>query len=207
MGWVTKDGGASLRTIWNILVFVLILLLFAVLNTLVHELGHCFTIDALGGECEGIYFMPGIRVWPLTTFGQSSPYAGELSPAFTVFSKSAPTDQANGLALLMGSGSTAILSLLALVGLYDLRPRGWLRFPLLAQSFMFLDLLFYTILPRWFGLRHLFFIGGDTPEPLNGAIAMGVSESAFITGVLVYSAVMVVGCARYIWKSTLRRAH
>ncbi len=195
-----------MKTIGNILVFVLVLVLFAVLNTFLHELGHCFTIDALGGKCEGIYFMPGIRVWPLTAFGQPYPYAWEPYPAFTVYSESAPTDQGDGLVSLMGSGSTAILSLLALVGLYDLRPRGWLRFPLLAQSFMFLDLLFYTILPRWFGLRHLFFIGGDYPEPLNGALAMGISESAFIAGVLTYSAFMLVGCVGYIWKSAQRRA-
>jgi hypothetical protein len=72
----------------------------------------------------------------------------------------------------------------------------------IAQSLMFLDLLFYVILPRWFGLRHLFFIGGDSPEPLNGAIKMGINESIFIAGVLVYSSLMAAGCARYIWQST-----
>ncbi len=194
-----------MKAIWNALVFVLVLGLFAVLNTFLHELGHCFTMEAVGGKCDGIYIMPGIRVWPLAAIGQPSPYTDEPFPAFTVYAEMAATDQANGLASLMGSGTTAILSLLALVGLYDLRPQGWLRFPLLAQSFMFLDLLFYTILPRWFGLRHLFIIGGDTPEPLNGAIRMGISESTFIAGVLIYSGLMAAGCLGYIWKNLKRR--
>jgi hypothetical protein len=63
---------------------------------------------------------------------------------------------------------------------------------------MFLDLLFYTILPRWFGLRHFFFIGGDYPEPLDGAIQMGIPESRFIAGILIYSALMIAGCLRYV---------
>jgi hypothetical protein len=106
----------------------------------------------------------------------------------------------------MGSGSTAIISMLALVGLYDLHPRGWVRFPLLAQSFMFLDLPFYTLLPHWFGLPHLFFIGGNTPEPLDGALAMGIPEPAFIAGVLIYSAAMLAGCLGYVWNSMKGRA-
>lgn len=195
-----------MKTFWNILIFVLVLGLFVVVNTFVHEFGHCLTIDAVGGECDGVYLMPGVRVWPLTAFGQPYPYAWDNYIGLTVYAQAAPTDQARGLVSVMGSGSVAIISLLALVGLYVFRPQGWLRFPLLAQSFMFPDLLFYTILPHWFGLRHLFFIGGDTPEPLNGAIKMGISESAFITAVLVYSAFMLVGCLGYVWKSVQRRA-
>lgn len=194
-----------MKTFWNILIFVLILGLFVVINTFVHEFGHCFTMDAVGGKCDSIYVMPGVRIWPLITFGQPSS-GWDNFIALTSYAQGAATDRANGLVSLMGSGSVALLSLLSLVGLYVFRPQGWLRFPLLAQSFMFLDLLFYTILPRWFGLRHMFFIGGDTPEPLNGAIRMGIPESTFIAGVLIYSAFMLVGCLGYVWKSVQRRA-
>lgn len=193
-----------MKTIRNILVFVLVLGLFAVINILVHELGHCFTIDAVGGKCDGIYVMPGVKVWPLTALGQPYPDQWEKFIALTFYSKFAPTERRRGLVFLMGSSSTAILSLLALIGLYIFRPQNWLRFPLLAQSFMFLDLLFYTTLPHWFGLRHLFFIGGDTPEPLNGAIKMGVPEPMFIAGVLIYSGLMIVGCLAYVWQSVQR---
>ena len=193
-----------MKTFWNILIFVLVLGLFAVLNTFVHELGHCFTIDSVGGECEGVYVMPRTKVWPLAEFGQPYPDAWDDYIGLTVYAKAAPTEQASGFVSLMGSGSVAALSLLALFGLYIFRPQGWIRFPLLAQSFMFLDLLFYTILPHWFGLRHFFFIGGDTPEPLNGAIKMGIPGSTFIVGVLIYSALMLVGSLAYVWQSAKR---
>jgi hypothetical protein len=195
-----------MKTIGYILVFVLVLGLFAILNTLVHEFGHCFTVEIVGGECESIYVMPGVQVWPLTGFGQAYPSLWEKYIALTYYAEIAPTEQSRGLTSLMGSGSVAILSLLALLGLYLFRPHNWLRLSLLAQSFMFPDLLFYTILPHWFGLRHMFFIGGNTPEPLNGAIRMGISESVFIGGVLIYSAFMLLGCLVYIWKSATRRA-
>jgi hypothetical protein len=148
--------------------------------------------------------MPGIKVWPLTGFGQR--YSGSWNNYFglTQFSQSASTEWAHGLVFLMGSGAVTILSLLALIGLCAFRPKGWVRFPLLAQSLMFLDLLFYTILPRWFRLRHFFFIGGDYPEPLNGAILMGIPESVFIAGVLIYSALITAGCLRYVWQSAKR---
>jgi hypothetical protein len=191
-----------MKAIRSTLVFLLVLGLITLTNVLVHEFGHCLTINAVGGKCEGVYVMPGVRAWPLTAFGE--PYSGAWGKAIgrVSYDQGAPTLQADGLASVMGSGSVAALSLLALVGLYIFHPRGWARFPLLAQSLMFLDLLFYVILPHWFGLRHLFFIGGASPEPLNGAINMGIRESVFIAGVLIYSALMTAGCAGYIWQST-----
>ena len=187
----------------NILVFILVLGLVALFNLLLHEFGHCITMDAVGGDCDGVYVTPGIKVWPLKGLGQR--YSGSWNNYFglTHFSQSAPNEWTDGLVFLMGSGAVAVLSLLALVVLYAFRPKGWVRFPLLAQSLMFLDLLFYTILPRWFGLRHFFFIGGDYPEPLDGAIQMGIPESTFITGFLVYSVLMTAVCLRYV----LREMH
>jgi hypothetical protein len=195
-----------MKTIKNILVFVLVLGLFAVINLIVHELGHCYTIDAVGVKCDGVYVMPGVKIWPLAGFGQPYPDPWEKNIGLTLYAQSAPTEQASGFVSLMGSGLVAVLSLLALFGLFIFRPQGWVRFPLLAQSLMFLDLLFYTILPHWFGLRHFFFIGGDSPEPLNGGIKMGIPESMFIAGVLIYSGLMIVGCLAYAWQSAQRRA-
>jgi hypothetical protein len=83
-----------------------------------------------------------------------------------------------------------------LFGLLIFRPQGWGRFPLLAQSFMFLDLLFYTILPHWFGLRHFFFIGGDTPKPLNGA-SKEAPESMFSSGVSLFRLILMA-----VWRTS-----
>lgn len=190
-----------MKTIWNSLIFLLVLGLIALVNLLVHEFGHCITINKVGGQCEGVYVMPGFKIWPLTAFGDQFIGVWDNAIGRARYNELAPTVQENGLASVMGSGSVAALSLLALIGLYIFQPQGWARFPLLAQSLMFLDLLFYVILPRWFGLRHFFFIGGDSPEPLEGAINMGIDESTFIAGVLIYSALMTGGCARYAWQS------
>jgi hypothetical protein len=192
-----------MKVVWNSLVFLSVLGLITLTNLLVHEFGHCLTINAVGGICEGIYVIPGVKVCPLTAFGEPYPGTWDNIVGRTSYAQSAPTVQASGLVSVMGSGSVAVLSLLALAGLYIFHPQGWVRFPLLAQSLMFLDLLFYVILPRWFGLRHLFFIGGDSPEPLNGAIKMGIHESTFIAAVLIYSAMMSAGCAGYIRQSTI----
>lgn len=193
-----------MKSVWNTLTFLLVLVLFAGINLVVHELGHCYTIDTVGGKCVAVYVMPGVQIWPLREFGQRYPELWDDYAGLTLYGKTAPTEPARGFVSLMGSGSVAALSLLALFGLYIFRPRGRKQFPLLAQSFMFLDLLLYTILPRWFGFRHFFFIGGITPEPLNGAIKMGIPESMFITGVLTFSVLMFIGCLAYVWQSVRR---
>lgn len=73
------------------------------------------------------------------------------------------------------------------------------RLGLFIQSWMFLDLLTYTILPEWFGLRHFFFIGGSTPEPLDGTAQMGIARETFIAFVLVFSALMTLGCLAAVY--------
>lgn len=179
------------------LVFLVVLGLVAVLNLLIHEFGHCITIDRVGGECEGVYVYPGVKIWPLSEWADEYPGTWSNYVGLALYARPAPTEYMDGLVSLMGSGSTAIASFLALVGLYIFRPRGGVRTLLLAQSVMFIDLLTYTILPRWFGLPHFFFIGGTDPEPLEGAIQMGIPESTFIAAVLIFSLLMSVGSLRY----------
>ena len=107
----------------------------------------------------------------------------------------------------MGSGSTALLSLIALLTLWIMEPRGWWRILLLVQSLFFGDLLFYTILPEWFNLRHFFFAGGNYPEPLEGAVKMGFARGDVIMSVLVFSGVMFVGWLGYVWRSAKQARH
>ena len=180
------------------LVFLIVLGLVAFLNLLVHEFGHCLTINAVGGECGGVYVYPGVKIFPLNELGQKYDKAWEGAIGLTNYASPPPTERARGIVSLMGSGSVAILSLLALVTLYVFHPHKGMRTLLLAQSIMFLDLLTYTILPRWFGLPHFFIVGGTDPEPLDGAVQMGVPESTFIAAVLIFSLFMVIGLARYV---------
>jgi len=118
-----------MKTFRNILVFVLVLGLFALINLLVHELGHCFTIDSVGGKCEGVYVMPRTKVWPLAEFGQPYPDAWDNYIGLTVYAKAAPTEQASGFVSLMGSGSVAHCRCwLCLVCIFSV-PRAGYDFP------------------------------------------------------------------------------
>jgi len=196
------------RTVYSVrerlrssLVFLLVLGLVAPLNLLLHEIGHCITIDAVGGKCGGIYFYPGVKIYPLNELGREFDGAWETAVGATTYDQPAPTEEARGLVSLMGSGTTASLSLLALLVLYIFRPRRGIRTLLLAQSLMFLDLLTYTVLPHWFDLPHFFVVGGKSPEPLNGAVLLGISESEFITGVLVFSLLMTAGLVRFVTRN------
>ena len=38
--------------------------LVGVVGLLVHELGHGFTAEVLGGKFVGLYVMPGVQIWP-----------------------------------------------------------------------------------------------------------------------------------------------
>lgn len=184
-----------------ILLFVAVAVI-AVLNLLIHEFGHCITVDHVGGKCEGVYVPPGMKVWPPSGVGDPYPYPDKWNNAMgmALYDESAPTAETRGFVSFMGSGSTAILSLIALLALWILEPRGWGRNLLMIQSLFFGDLLFYTILPEWFGLRHFFLVGGDYPEPLEGAVRMGFERGHVIIGVLIFSGVMFTGWLAYVWK-------
>lgn len=178
----------------NSLLLILLLCAVLVFNLLAHEFGHCLTMTAFGGTCDSVHAMPGIQVWPLSEFGRLDVENWSGSIAWTYLSGELPSIWHDGLVSLMGSGSTAIISVLALIILWVFRFPKWVTWGLFFQSWLFLDILTYTILPEWFGLRHFFFIGGTSAEPLYGAIRMGIARDTFIVFVLIFSALMIVGC-------------
>lgn len=189
-----------MKTILNFFALFLIFCMVLFFNLLAHEFGHCLTMNAVGGGCSGVYILPGIQVWPPGEFGQAylAPWPGYIGMA--VYSDMPPSMWHSGLVSLLGSGSTALLSMLALVALWMFHLPKWARWPLFFQSWMFLDLLTYTILPEWFGLQHFFFIGGYTPEPLDGAAQMGLAQEIFIALVLVFSALMTAGALAALYQ-------
>jgi len=163
----------------------------------VHELGHGITTQVLGGQFKGLYVFPGVQVWP----SPGRPYDGEWG--LDVGQVDAEPGEGwgewqRGLVLLMGSGSTMMLAALAFVTLWLLRPKGWLSYVLIAEALLYLDILFYTIMPEWFGLRHWVFIGGRYPEPLEGAEMMGCPRMLFLMFILLTSALMTLGVAKYV---------
>jgi hypothetical protein len=190
-----------MRTLRTILLVIPFFLVLAFLAMFLHELGHGLTAVALGGKFDSLYFIPGIQIWP--HFGQ--PFNGQWNHyiAATFFSYGAnwgANSWQDGLVAFMGSGTNAILALVALIALLVFHPRNWLRYPLLAEALMFLDLTLYSSLPL-FGLRHFVLWGGYKPEPLLGAEQMGLPEWAFLTLVGLLSMLMLWG-----WIKALRTA-
>ena len=186
----------SRRLRWvTLFAFALILVLVFVLATLIHEIGHGLTAEILGGKFLNFYIYPGIQVWP--DFGH--PYTGnwDNSLAYMYYDYGPgwqPDGWQNGFVLLMGSGTNLLLATIAIVLLWLFRPTGLLRLFLIAESIMFLDIVFYTFLPL-LGLRHFFFIGGKIPEPLDGAMLIGSSRPVFLTAVfallILYTLIIV----------------
>lgn len=178
--------------------FFILLLVVALAGLFVHELGHGLTAMALGGKFTALYTFPGIQVWP--DFGQKYPgdWAGYIGMArYSYGSNWEPDGWQTGLVTLMGSGSNLLLAALALGFLWGFRPRGKLRFLLVAEAIMFVDLPLYTFLPL-VGLRHFFIIGGSSPEPLEGALQLGFPPGLFVGLVGGVSVLMGWGLIRHV---------
>ena len=145
---------------------------------LLHEAGHAGTAQALTGiECQ-IYIWPGIEIYPQFGSDQLMPWnAKSLALTKVVVPDSAATLQRvldhNNLILFMGSGFTQLLSLLSLLAISLLRPKGILRRLLIAGALLHIDMLSYTVFPL-FHLRHLLFWGGNHSETLMALGAVGI---------------------------------
>jgi hypothetical protein len=141
-----------------------------------------------------MFVWPGTQVWPISDFGAEfgkGEWGGALGRA-TTECRGVREDVVwqSGLIKLMGSGTNMILATLSLIGLWMFHPGGWLRYFLVAEALLFGDILLYTILPEWFDLPHFFFVGGESPEPLDGAALLGWSRPGFIMTILLLSMVL-----------------
>jgi hypothetical protein len=176
--------------------FLACLGLLALAAFFVHELGHAFTAVALGGQFYRLYVWPGIELWP--ELGQPYPqeWAGNIGLTSMEFADHWGEWQ-RGLVYLMGSGSNMLLAAAALAALWIFKPAGLLRSVLFAETIMFIDLPMYTFLPL-VGLRHYIFAGGETPEPLDGAVRMGIPGWAFVLAVGLVTLLMLWGQYRFL---------
>jgi hypothetical protein len=181
--------------------FALMLLGVWIVAALVHELAHGLTAQALGGHFAWLYIWPGIEVLP----HPGRLYQGEwgTSIAKTAYGLGPGWQEGGwqeGLVWLMGSASNLILAALALGALWRLRPAGWTRRLLVAETLMVEDLFLYVVFPEFFGLRHYVVYGGVRPEPVDGAVMLGCPRWAASTLVLIASALLIGGLAAYLWR-------
>jgi len=191
-----------LKKIFQVLLLVILFGLVSVVSLLIHELGHCFTMDAVGGRCAAVYVLPGVQVWPLSDFGAPAEEPWGNYFGRTIYAEPAPGPFEEGMVKLMGSGSVALISTLAMLALAIIRVKGWPGIILLIQGLFFLDIVTYTILPHFFDLPHFFIWGGTTPEPLDGALLMGIPEDYFILGVVAYGVFMLIGWIENFYQLT-----
>lgn len=171
---------------------------------LVHEAGHAVSAMYATDGVVQVHVWPGYELYP--EFG--NPTRGEWprgSPAVTIVaprpSASVTHDPASfrvfttdknvmyrlqhhlGLISLMGTVATTLVALVALSLISLLRPKGLLMWCLVAGSQLHLDMLTYAFLPTFLGARHLYFLGGELPEPVNALSALGFPEGVSLTAI------------------------
>lgn len=196
MAETPKNPPDDLKPIPMWLAFSFVFWPLAFVGLVVHELAHGLTAHALGGEFLALWVFPGIELWP--DFG--APYDGTFTYFGLVRYLSGPgwADTERGWATLMGSGSTFVVGVVALIALLSIRPRNrWLRYLLISLALWYLDMLTYTVFPQ-LGLPHWIIVGGRTPEPVIGAERLGVDRTLFTVAVVFVCAGMSAALWRYL---------
>lgn len=186
---------------------------YIILTIFIHEAGHAITGKILGLGNPIIYVWPGVELYP--NFGLPNPddtwpenalayvsFMSETKPLVVEFSENTkslslnPTlkftstlsnkvGTSNPIVGFMGSGTTYLISLFCTVYLWLFNPKGSFRNCIVLGTFLFYDLLFYTVFPIFFGVSHLVLIGGDKAEPIIHLAKMGVPIWISVTLVIV----------------------
>jgi hypothetical protein len=191
----------------TIIVFLGILGTAWAASLLIHELEHRLTAQILGGRVTQLNVWPGIQVWP----NPGQPVDGEWGTSIASIAYTyGPTWGEDGgwqdpVVGIMGSGINLLLAALALASLWLFRPQGWLRPLLLAESLMFVDLLFYALLPELFGLPHYLILGGGIPEPIDNAELLGFPRWGGMLLTVLVSALMAWGWVAYVRRHPAQR--
>ena len=175
-----------MRTSLRLIVGAAVLLAVLPLAAIVHEGGHVAAGAAVGRVLREIAVLPGLRLYPAVGWTE---WDGWIARVIQI----KPTNEsprADGFVDVMGAGSTALVAYVAAALAWWQRPRGpWLFFTLVVLAVFGGDLLAYGTLPR-LGLRHALFIGGESPEPRDGALALGIPGWAFDSFLAVHAATL-----------------
>ena len=192
---------------------ICVALIYFIISVLIHELGHGIAGKILAMGQLVIAVWPGFEIfpemgalnnikhWPGSAVAVVSfiPEVKSLSvdihrefnsyiikPILNIQHSSVLYDQNRvAVVLLMGSGTTYLISLLCTIFLWLCSPEGILRKVCVFGVFMFYDLLCYSIFPVFFDLRHLIFIGGKLPEPVIALAQLGMPSETAVTFIVI----------------------
>jgi hypothetical protein len=201
----------------NALIAVLTIPIIFILSVLIHEYGHALGAKVVGVDNLKIYISPGYELtpefgepygkpWPdgAIAFGYFVPRANlnitikkdlfaDLAavPVLNIQSfqtKYIPiTDNQYGVIALMGSALNLLISFVSALFIYKFKPKGLWFFIAASGTFLFYDILFYTIFPTFLNLPHLVFWGGKVAEPIVALSKLGVDSNISVTIILLLS--------------------
>ena len=204
----------------RILLLASLLFFYFLASVLIHEAGHAFTGVIFGLGTPIINIWPGIELFPSfgatvsTTAwpGSSVAYVSfipetprfviefpeiaqslKLNPELKVVTKSTSQEDAFlSIVGLMGSGTTYLASLFSTLYLYFIKPKGVYRALTACGTFLFYDILCYTVFPVFFEMPHLIFMGGIYPEPIICLVNIRFSYEIAVALVLGICAAQIV---------------
>lgn len=205
--------------------------LYFILTVLTHEIGHAVTGKAVGLGTPIIHVWPGIQLYPdfgatLSSDDLHKRFVASVSflpesknlmldfPKQHEFWNLTPTiklsskrphheDSSSSFVGFMGSGTTYFFSVVCIIFLLMFKPKGVLRNLIVLGSFLFYDILCYTVLPVFFGAPHLIVIGSNEPEPINAMVAMGIPFDVSVTLVIALCLIQVCVLVRIAKKERL----
>ncbi len=161
-----------------------------------HELGHALVAQLLGARIA-MFNVLGMQWYPRLEWMPEIGYGGYVYWF-------APADRTiHWLIVLAGSTSTLLIACTAVIGLTLLPVRGLARTALAVLSLYFLD-GFVHLLPvlglNWLGNNSRFI--KSFAEAYTAAVALGIPGAAYISFVLLTSALIVLLLARALFKPT-----
>lgn len=158
-----------------------------------HEGAHAITAVAFGGAVKQIAVIPGIQLFPQCRIIPWDSSLGSVSMTVP------GTKRALGCIDLAGSLSTAFTGFLLLLLSWMISNNHRVSLRLLIAGIIFCsDLLLYSVLPLA-GLKHYLFVGGSSPEPLDGFLQLGGTHLVYgvlLAGFTIVVAALVVQTVR-----------
>lgn len=178
----------------RILLLASLMFFYFLASVLIHEAANAFTGVIFGLGAPIINIWPGIELFP--RFVIEFPEIAEslkLNPELKVVTKNTSQEGAFlPIVGLMGSGTSYLASLFCTLYLYFVKPKGVYRAFTACGTFLYYDILCYTVFPVFFEMQHLIFMGGIYPEPIICLVNIGFSYEIAVALVLGICAAQIV---------------